>query len=137
MLLYNQKMREEPESNNLTRGVKKMINVNIDEDTLLELLSNRVRAWRDGEVAELFDKMYENEVENSCFEGCTFDPMIIVDNDIVNYCTVIEEGDPDYEQILKLHHDGEYDISCESFEHGSYSFIEAVSDDEKLILVRY
>lgn len=25
MLLYNQKMREEPESNNLTRGVKKMI----------------------------------------------------------------------------------------------------------------
>lgn len=114
-----------------------MINVNIDESTLLELLSDRVRYWREGEVADLFDKMYENQIDSGCFDGCEFDPSVIVDNDVVNYCTTLEEGDPDFDKVLKLYQDGNYDISCESFEHGSYSFIEAVSDDEKLILVRY
>ena len=114
-----------------------MINVRIDEDTLLEMLTNRVKEWRDGEIAELFNKMYENQVYSGCFEDCDFDPMVIVDNDIVNYCTVIEKEDADFEKLLNLYHEGESDVSCESFENGSYSFIESVSDDEDLILVRY
>lgn len=114
-----------------------MINIRIDEDTLLNMLTDRVRAWRSGEVAELFDKMYENQVDSGCFEGCDFDPMVIVDNDIVNYCTVIEKEDADFDKLLSLYHEGESDVSCESFEHGGYSFIEAVSDNEDLILVRY
>lgn len=114
-----------------------MITVNIDENTLLEMLSDRVKAWRDGEIADLFVKMYENQIDSGCFEGCDFDPMVIVDNDVVNYCSVIEEGDSDFDKLLSLYKNDDSDVSCESFENGSYSFIEAVSDDEKLILVRY
>ena len=43
----------------------------------------------------------------------------------------------DWEKLLKLYKDGERDISCEHFEGCSPSFIEAVSEDEERILVRY
>ena len=113
-----------------------MINVKLDEDTALNLLTDRVRAWRSGEVAELFDKMYENYIDSGVFEGAEFDPMVIVDNDVVNYCHVIEEGDSDFEKIKNLYKEngGLCDISCES----NYSYIEAVNDDEDptLFLVR-
>lgn len=113
-----------------------MINIKIDEDTALNLLTERVRTWKSGEVAELFDKMYENYIDSGCFEGMEFDPMTIVDNDCVNYCQVIEEGDSEFEEIKKLYEEqGLGDISCDS----SYGYIEAVNDEENptLFLVRY
>ena len=114
-----------------------MLNIQIDEDTALEMLTNRVRVWRDGEIAELFDKMYENYIDSGVFEGAEFDPMVIVDNDVVNYCQVIEEGDSEFEEIKSLYkkNGGCCDISCET----NYSYIEAVNDDEDptLFLVRY
>lgn len=113
-----------------------MINVKLDEDTALNLLTERVRAWRDGEIAELFDSMYENYIDSGVFEDAEFDPMTIVDYDVVNYCQVIEEGDSDFEEIKNLYKEkgGLCDISCET----NYSYIEAVNDDEDptLFLVR-
>lgn len=114
-----------------------MINVKIDESTALDMLCERVRVWRSGEIAELFDKMYENYVYGGVFDGGEFDVMHIVDNDVVNYCSVIAEGEKDFEKLLQLYKEGEYDVSCEDFEEYRISFIEAISDDEKLILVRY
>lgn len=114
-----------------------MITVKIDEETALEMLCDRVRAWRSGAEAELFDKMYESYVYGGCFDGAEFDVMSIVDNDVVNYCDIISAGDKDFDKLLELYKDGERDVSCENFENGNYSFIEAVSDDEDMILIRW
>ena len=38
---------------------------------------------------------------------------------------------------MKLYNEDEYDVSCEEFEDINPSFIEAISDDEERILVRY
>lgn len=111
--------------------------VKVDSDTLFDMLHDRVRYWRDGATAELFDKMYEHYCDEGLFEGCEFDPMSIVDNDVVNWCSVVEKGEKDFDKLLELYHQGEYDVSCEDFEEYRVSFIEAVSDDEDLILIRY
>lgn len=111
------------------------INVKIDSDDLYNMLCERVRFWRNGEVADLFDKMYEQYCDEGLFEGAEINIMSIVDNDVVNYCSVVEKGDPDFDRLLELYHEGEYDVSCESLDCGA-SFIEAVSDNEDMILVR-
>lgn len=116
-----------------------MMNVKIDETTALSLLYKRVDFWTEsnGPRAELFYKMYENYVNNGFFEGCEFDVKQIVDNDIVNYCSVVEENEKDFKKLLKFYKNGEYDVSCEHFEERKVSFIEAVSDDETMILIRH
>lgn len=111
------------------------INVKIDSDDLYNMLCERVRFWRDGEVADLFDKMYEKYCDDGLFDGAEINIMQIVDNDVVNWCSVIEKDDPDFDRLLELYHEGEYDVSCESLDCGA-SFIEAVSDNEDMILVR-
>ena len=114
-------------------------NVYVDNDVLYNLLVDRADYWRDpdSETAKLFYKMYEHYVDSGLFEGSEFDPMKIVDNDIVNWCSVVEKGEKDFDKLLELYHKGEYDVSCEDFEEYKVSFIEAVSDDEDLILIRY
>ena len=122
-----------------------MLNVKIDELTALDMLCERVRFWRSGEQAELFDKMYENYVYNGFFEDGEFDVDLIVDNDVVNYCSIIGDDEKDFKKLLKLYKDGEYDVSSGNLNNGStryfeeykVSFIEAVSDDERMILIRY
>ena len=64
-----------------------MINVSIDENTLIDLLVERVK---------LFEQYYTDMVQGGCFEGAEFDPIIIVDNDYVNYFRVMEKDDPEY-----------------------------------------
>ena len=115
-----------------------MLNVKIDKSDALEQLCERVKVWRDGDIADLFFKMYENYIENGWFcKDVEFDVMQIVDNDIINYCSIVEEGEKDFEKLLKLYKKGECDVSCEDFEEYKISFIEAVSDNEDLILIRY
>lgn len=76
--------------------------------------------------------MYENYVYSGCFDGGEFDVMVIVDNDYINYCSVISEGDEEYEDIKQLYDEnGLTDISCES----NWSFIEAEYNGS--FLVRY
>lgn len=112
--------------------------VNISNDTLLDMLCDRVRVWRDGKEAYLLCKMYENYIDEGVFDGGDFDPMIIVDNDVVNNCQTIEAGEKDFDKLIKLYKNGDYDVSCEDFEEYKISFIEAVDDekDPTMFLVR-
>lgn len=110
------------------------VTVKISKDNLLDMLIERVVFWGTGKQhKDLYEKMYESYIYNGIFDDYELDIMGTVDNDIVNYTSIIEEGDEDFLEILKLAEQGEYDISCET----CYSFIEAVSDDKKRILVRW
>lgn len=115
-----------------------LINVKIEDWQLLEMLLERCEAWGTSKNnIDLFEKMYQNYIDGGVFDDAELNIMSIVDNDVVNYCSVIEKGEKDFEKLLKLYHDGEYDVSCENFENIHPSFIEAVSDDKKRILIRY
>lgn len=69
-----------------------MNTITIDNEVLITMLENRIDFWtNDPIVQELYSEMYENYVDAGCFDGFKeFDPMVIVDNDYVNYCSVIE-----------------------------------------------
>lgn len=71
-----------------------MVTVTIDEDTLLEMLLDRLEFWTSDEsVINLYRDYYEGLVSSGCFEGCTLDIMNIVDNDYINNLTTISKED--------------------------------------------
>ena len=111
-----------------------MINVQIDENRLVDMLLSRVEYWtEDLTTYRLFEEMYQNYADGGCFDGCNLDINLIVDNDYINYCSVIEEGDEAYEDIKRLYEsEGCGDISCEENNHG-YSFIEAEYNENFLV----
>lgn len=99
--------------------------VNIDNDTALKMLVDRLKFWTDDtDVIALYERMYENYIDCGCFDGGKFDVMTIVDNDYINYCSVISPGDGCYAEIKMLYDEnGCGDISCEC--ECGYNFIEA------------
>ena len=109
--------------------------VRIDNDTALAMLMERVEFWTDDNtVYRLYEQMYESYIEGGVFENGRFDIMEIVDNDYINWCTVISEGDEGYEDIKRLYdEDGCTDISCEDELNHGYSFIEAEYEDSFLV----
>lgn len=109
--------------------------VNIDNDTALEMLLDRLEHWTDDHTTyRLYEAMYEHYIYSGCFEGGEFDVMSIVDNDYVNYCDVISEGDRAYEDIKKLYDEqGLGDISCEYDLNNGYSYIEAEYEGSFLV----
>ena len=123
------------------------ITVKIDRQTLLDMLGDRLDFWPASSYVEspkekqLFMDMYESSIDAGCFDGCELDPTVIVDNDVVNYCSVIDKADvpaKDWRRIVKLWHDGERDISCEdAFSFGHPSFIEAMNEEDGLCLIRW
>lgn len=116
-----------------------LVTVQMEDYELLEMLLDRLSYWGRDDERDLYERMYQNMLDDGCFEASEFNVMSIVDNDVVNYCDVITKEDYplDFEKLLELHHNGEHDVSCESFEDISPSYIEAVSDDEERILIRY
>ena len=71
-----------------------MITVTISEDTLLKMLLDRVRYWTsDEDKIDLYRDYYEGLIDSDCFEDCKLDIMSIVDNDYINYLTVISKED--------------------------------------------
>ena len=115
-----------------------LINVQIEDEQILDMLLERCEVWGTSKNnIDLFEKMYQHYIEDGCFDGAELNVMSKVDNDVVNYCSVIEEGEKDFGKLLKLYKKGEYDVSCENFKEYSISYIEAVSDDETRILVRH
>ena len=108
-----------------------MINCKIDESTAFNMLSERIKVWTNDRTAiRLFEDMYERYCDDGCFDGCEFDPRVIVDNDWVNYCRIIEQDakDPEYKALRKIYKEqGLGDCSCEC---DFCSYIEAVDDDD-------
>ena len=112
--------------------MNEFINVKIKKDDVIDLLVNRVSFWSNNEeVVDLYKQMYERYIDEEVFDN--LDINLIVDNDFINDCTIIEKGDEEFEKVQELAKEGYYDISCET----SYSFIEAYNEDYSLILVRY
>ncbi|TLD95401.1 hypothetical protein LS71_008315 [Helicobacter jaachi] len=113
------------------------INVRIDSDTLLSMLCNRVDEFGgnmyDDEERMLFKNMYEHYVDAGIFEERKFDVMHIVDNDLVNYCSILTESDSEFLKVQALAKQGKDDISCQT----CFSLIEASNDDFSKILVRH
>lgn len=104
-----------------------MIKIMIDEEKALDLLLERLERWTDDETTKkLYKAMYEGYLYSGVFESCEFNPMIIVDNDYINYCDVIGPDDDEYNKIKKLYDEnGCGDISCEYDLKNGYNFIEA------------
>lgn len=108
--------------------------VYIDNDTALKMLMDRVNYWTDNEkIHSLYEQMYENYIDGGIFDGGEYDVMDIVDNDYVNYCHVLCEGEESYNEIKKI-----YDVQglgdC-SYDIDGISYIEA--EYNGLFLVRY
>ena len=114
-----------------------MMAIKIEESEVVNLLLERLENWTDDETTyKLYESMYENMVFDGCFDGREFDVMQIVDNDYVNWCDVVSEGDEAYEDIKALYEkEGISDISCEEELNHGYSFIEA--EYKGSFLVRY
>lgn len=71
-----------------------MVNVRIDEDTMLDMLMDRLSFWTEDDVYhKLFEQYYYNLIYGGCFDGIEFDVMEIVDNDYVNWLDVITKED--------------------------------------------
>jgi hypothetical protein len=113
-----------------------MIKIYIDEEDLLQMLTDRVLHWTDDDtVIELYEEMYERSVYDGGFEGAEVNIMQIVDNDYVNYCDVLWPPEEDetghdakrYRKALEIYKEqgtgdcSEYDLD--------YSYIEAMVED--------
>ena len=114
-------------------------------DDFYNMLYDRLHDyWKvDGDILDLYMKMYENYIDNGLFEENTNSVMVIVDNDYQQWCEVIAKGDPDFELLKEIYEYPGQDISVETNEDdrwdGKYSFIEAVDDENNptMFLVRY
>ena len=70
-----------------------MINVKIDETTLLNLFMSRLEYWTtDSDVLELYEKYLQDLIFNGCFEGAELDIDVIVDNLYIND-TAVTDGE--------------------------------------------
>lgn len=79
-----------------------MVTVTISEDTLLNMLVERVEHWTDDEeIIDLYEQYYENMVYGGCFEGAKLDIMSIVDNDYINNHTIMTYAE--YEEKKNEH----------------------------------
>lgn len=123
--------------------MNRQITITIDGDTLLDMLSDRLDFWIPNSLSEedkeLFMQKYESYIDDGLFDGCkNFDVMDIVDNDVINYCRVYHKDElskEDWQKLSRLYDDGGWDISCEDFEIGKFSFIEAKNN--KAVLLRH
>ena len=112
--------------------MNEFIKVKIKKNYVIDLLTNRLSFWTNNEeVIDLFKQMYERYIDKEVFDN--LDIELIVDNDFINDCIIIEKGDEDFKKVQELAKKCYYDISCET----CYSFIEAYNEDYSLILVRW
>ena len=114
-----------------------MITVQMEERDILDLLIQRINCWTDNPViGKLYVDMYERLLEDGCFNDAHLDIKGIVDNDYVNYCSILDSTDPDFDKYVQIYKErGPCDISDDGLQH---SYIEAVDDDDEptMMLVR-
>lgn len=98
-----------------------MINVKIDEITLLNLFMNRMEYWTtDADVLELYESYLKELIDCGCFEDAELDVDLIIDNLYVNDTAVT-----DREGLIK-----EYGIDVDNDDR-----ILASDEDNNLYLV--
>lgn len=98
-----------------------MINVRIDETTLLDLFMERLEYWTtDSDVLELYEEYLRDLIEADCFEGAKLDINEIIDNLYINETAVTDK-----EGLSK-----EYSIEADNSEK-----ILASNEDKDLYLV--
>jgi hypothetical protein len=114
---------------------KDFIMVKMRTDDLYNLFYDRLQRWRnkDSKDFKLFMKYYERCIDDGIFENMELDIMQIVDNDVVNWCDIIESDDEDFAKLLELYKEqGLGDVSCEEFPNrGKIGFIEEVDDEDE------
>ena len=99
-----------------------MINVQIDETTLLKLFMERLKYWTtNSNTLQLYEKYFQYLIDGCCFEGAGLDVNLIVDNLYVNDTAVTDK------EGLKEQYDIEID-DCDR--------ILASDEDNDLYLVR-
>ena len=117
-----------------------MITVRINESDAVEMLMDRLEYWTDDDdVKDLYREMYESYVDGGCFDGADFDVMSIVDNDYVNWCSVVCQEDckkRDWKKLVKLYDEGYRDVSCEDIGDICGGFVEAMNSDRTMALMR-
>ena len=78
-----------------------MINVKIDELTLLNLLMNRLEYWTsDDDVLKLYESYLKDLIDCGCFENRELDADLFIDNLYINDTTIMDKemlGDNDIE----------------------------------------
>ena len=94
-----------------------MINVKINEITLLNLFMSRLEYWTtDADVLELYESYLKELIDCGCFEGAELDVDVIVDNIYVNDTAVTDKeglseyyniGVDDYDRILASNEDND------------------------------
>ena len=94
-----------------------MINVKIDETTLLNLFMNRLKYWTtNANVLALYESYLKELINCGCFEGAKLDVDLIVDNLYVNDTAVTDKeglskqydiGIDDYDKILASDEDND------------------------------
>ena len=76
----------------------------LEDNDYMTLLMGRLEFWKPSETEKiLFEKYYTNMVENDIIANLDYTVNEIVDNDYVNYCTVIEEGwSRDFKEVKRI-----------------------------------
>lgn len=69
-----------------------MINVKINETTLLNLFMDRVEYWTsDADVLELYEDYLKELIDSGCFDGSELDVNMFVDNLYINNTTIMNK----------------------------------------------
>lgn len=83
-----------------------MIDVLMEEEDVLQLLNERVGFWSDDPITcELFEMYYSRMLDEGCFDGARFDVREIVDNDYINWMSVITEDEFENYHIMNEYDD--------------------------------
>ncbi len=120
-----------------------LVKIKINKYILLDMLNNRLDCWfKNEENSEkkksLFLDMYKKSIDDGVFESVEFNVLNIVDNDVINWCRVLEKDSisDEWERLENLYKSGERDVSYEDFDTNfKINFIESMNDN--MILVRY
>ena len=69
-----------------------MINVKINETTLLNLFMNRVEYWTsDNDILALYEDYLKELIDSGCFNGAELDVNIFVDNLYINDTIIMDK----------------------------------------------
>ena len=71
-----------------------MINVQIDEETLLDLLMQRMEYWTsDTHILSLYEQYLKDLIYGGCFDGANLDIYVLVDNLYINDTQIMDKED--------------------------------------------